>query len=56
MRLSQIAKLLDIRFNKIEEREKKNERKKEKKTLEEQQNSDDNTTNTVGRIVMRKIQ
>jgi hypothetical protein len=33
MRLSQIAKLLDISFNKNRgEREKKNERKKEKKT------------------------
>lgn len=56
MRLSQIAKLLDIRFNKNRGEREKMKEKKKKKTLEAQQNSDDNTTNTVGKIVIRKIQ
>jgi len=57
IRLSQIAKLLDISFNKNRgEREKKKWKKKRKKNPEAQQNSNDDTTNTVGKVVMRKIQ
>jgi Ca2+-binding EF-hand superfamily protein len=52
MRVSQIAKLLDTRFNK-----ERGERKgKKKKTLKTYQNFDDNITGIVEKTSMRQIQ
>jgi hypothetical protein len=51
MRLSQIIKLLYIRFNN-KKKEKKRKKKKEK-TPESHWNFDDDSTNTVGKILTR---